>query len=92
MRWPAVRYKETLEAPWYDTDCSPAAMHVEAPSDNLVIHGVEPPPYAEAVVGAPSRPPSRTNDRSPIGKLADWSAANAGGRKTAMALVRVHAD
>ncbi|KAJ0162168.1 hypothetical protein CTA2_5017 [Colletotrichum tanaceti] len=45
------------------------AFNIEAP-DNAVIHGVTPPPdngFYGPSAGAPSRPPSRTNNRSPLG-------------------------
>ena len=45
---------------------------------NEIIHGVTPPPDGyRGSTGAPSRPPSRTNNRSPLGRLADWTAATA---------------
>ncbi|KAF4976047.1 hypothetical protein FZEAL_7225 [Fusarium zealandicum] len=53
------------------------SFHIES-SDNDVIQGITPPgdSYPSA---APSRPPSRSNNRSPLGRIADWSAANASG-------------
>ncbi|KAK1972823.1 ubiquitin interaction domain-containing protein [Colletotrichum sublineola] len=45
------------------------AFNIEA-SDNAVIQGVTPPPdtgFYGPSAGAPSRPPSRTNNRSPLG-------------------------
>ncbi|KAL2873935.1 hypothetical protein SGCOL_010906 [Colletotrichum sp. CLE4] len=45
------------------------AFNIEAP-DNAVIQGVTPPPengFYGPSAGAPSRPPSRTNNRSPLG-------------------------
>lgn len=45
-------------------------------TDDAVIQGVSPPPEAQSWQGsvAPSRPPSRTNDRSPLGMMTDWTA------------------
>ncbi|KAF4120829.1 ubiquitin interaction motif protein [Geosmithia morbida] len=54
------------------------STHIEGPASNQspVIYGVEPSPYAD--VGAPSRPPSRTKDRSPLESITDWTVSNAG--------------
>ncbi|KAF7546780.1 hypothetical protein G7046_g9208 [Stylonectria norvegica] len=49
------------------------AFHIESPNQNEVIHGVTPPSESYAQ-GAPSRPPSRTNNRSPLSRAVDWKA------------------
>ncbi|KAJ4255422.1 hypothetical protein NW762_009417 [Fusarium torreyae] len=53
------------------------SFHVES-SDHDVIRGVTPPPDSHAY-GAPSRPPSRSNNRSPLGMMVDWTAAHVPG-------------
>ncbi|KAF5008094.1 hypothetical protein FDECE_5620 [Fusarium decemcellulare] len=53
------------------------SFHIEA-SDHGVIQGVTPPPDPYAP-GAPSRPPSRSNNRSPLGRIVDWTAAHVPG-------------
>ncbi|KAJ6438315.1 LOW QUALITY PROTEIN: ubiquitin interaction domain-containing protein [Purpureocillium lavendulum] len=50
-----------------------AAFHIESMGQNDVIQGVTPPPENYGA-GAPSRPPSRSNDRSPLGRMVDWTA------------------
>ncbi|TDZ22351.1 hypothetical protein Cob_v004474 [Colletotrichum orbiculare MAFF 240422] len=54
------------------------AFNIDA-SDDAVIQGVTPPPdsYYGASAGAPSRPPSRANNRSPMGRMMDWTAGTA---------------
>ncbi|EFQ27956.1 ubiquitin interaction domain-containing protein [Colletotrichum graminicola M1.001] len=57
------------------------AFNIEAP-DNAVIQGVTPPPdtgFYGPSVGAPSRPPSRTNNRSPLGRMIEWTAGDTTG-------------
>ncbi|KAL3957356.1 hypothetical protein ACCO45_007934 [Purpureocillium lilacinum] len=49
------------------------SFHVESMGQNEVIQGVTPPPENYGP-GAPSRPPSRSNDRSPLGRMVDWAA------------------
>ncbi|CAM1508120.1 Fc.00g049680.m01.CDS01 [Cosmosporella sp. VM-42] len=51
------------------------AFHIESPSQNEVINGVAPTPG----FGAPSRPPSRSNNISPLGRTVDWVAQSATG-------------
>ncbi|KAI1010600.1 hypothetical protein LB503_005338 [Fusarium chuoi] len=53
------------------------SFHVES-SDHNVIQGVTPPSESHAY-GAPSRPPSRSNNRSPLGTMVDWTAAHVPG-------------
>ncbi|KAM0239264.1 hypothetical protein ACHAPO_003235 [Fusarium lateritium] len=53
------------------------SFHVES-SDHSVIQGVTPPPESH-IYGAPSRPPSRSNNRSPLGTMVDWTAAHVPG-------------
>ncbi|RGP68611.1 hypothetical protein FLONG3_8060 [Fusarium longipes] len=53
------------------------SFHVES-SDHSVIQGVTPPPESH-LYGAPSRPPSRSNNRSPLGMMVDWTAAHVPG-------------
>ncbi|KAM0297853.1 hypothetical protein HYE67_003343 [Fusarium culmorum] len=53
------------------------SFHVES-SDHSVIQGVTPPPDSH-LYGAPSRPPSRSNNRSPLGTVVDWTAAHVPG-------------
>ncbi|KAM0291650.1 hypothetical protein ACHAO9_003777 [Fusarium lateritium] len=53
------------------------SFHVES-SDHDVIQGVTPPPDSRSF-GAPSRPPSRSNNRSPLGMMVDWTAAHVPG-------------
>ncbi|KAF5552432.1 hypothetical protein FMEXI_2915 [Fusarium mexicanum] len=68
------------------------SFHVES-SDHNVIQGVTPPSESHAY-GAPSRPPSRSNNRSPLGTMVDWTAAHVPGnsldRPREYALTRVH--
>ncbi|PFH56964.1 hypothetical protein XA68_15696 [Ophiocordyceps unilateralis] len=47
-----------------------SSFHIESMNQNDIIIGVTPPPEG---IGAPSRPPSRSNDRSPLGKMVDWT-------------------
>ncbi|KAK1983471.1 ubiquitin interaction domain-containing protein [Colletotrichum cereale] len=57
------------------------AFNIEAP-DNAVIQGVTPPPdtgFYGPSAGAPSRPPSRTNNRSPLGRMIEWTAGDTTG-------------
>ncbi|KAF4450854.1 hypothetical protein F53441_6077 [Fusarium austroafricanum] len=54
------------------------SFHVESSDPNIVIQGVTPPPSSHAY-GAPSRPPSRSNNRSPLGTMVDWTAAHVPG-------------
>ncbi|KOS21282.1 hypothetical protein ESCO_006709 [Escovopsis weberi] len=54
------------------------SFHIESVNQNDIIQGVTPPPPGYAV-GAPSRPPSRSNDRSPISRMVDWTANDATG-------------
>ncbi|KAM0332970.1 hypothetical protein ACHAQA_001626 [Verticillium albo-atrum] len=51
-----------------ETNSAGIAFNVDAP-DNAVIQGVTPPPESSywPGSGAPSRPPSRTNNKSPLG-------------------------
>ncbi|CEI69082.1 hypothetical protein FVEN_g4151 [Fusarium venenatum] len=53
------------------------SFHVES-TDHSVIQGVTPPPESH-IYGAPSRPPSRSNNRSPLGTMVDWTAAHVPG-------------
>lgn len=55
-----------------------AAFHIESLEGNDIIQGVTPPPPSYAI-GAPSRPPSRSNNRSPLGNMIDWTAEDAAG-------------
>ncbi|PHH70585.1 hypothetical protein CDD80_5903 [Ophiocordyceps camponoti-rufipedis] len=50
-----------------------AAFHIESMNQNDIIMGVTPPPDGGGL-GAPSRPPSRSNDRSPLGRMVEWAA------------------
>ncbi|KAF4336805.1 hypothetical protein FBEOM_9316 [Fusarium beomiforme] len=65
------------------------SFHIES-SDHNVIQGVSPGAY-----GAPSRPPSRSNNRSPLGTTVDWTAAHVPGNSLGhlheYALTRTHA-
>ncbi|KAI9149409.1 hypothetical protein HJFPF1_11461 [Paramyrothecium foliicola] len=54
------------------------SFHIESPSQNDAIQGSTPPPEGYAP-GAPSRPPSRTNSRSPLGRAVDWAVGNQSG-------------
>ncbi|KAG5923977.1 hypothetical protein E4U42_004776 [Claviceps africana] len=47
------------------------SFHIESTNDN-VIQGVSPPPEPY-VATAPSRPPSRSNNMSPLGRMLDWA-------------------
>ncbi|KAM5342343.1 hypothetical protein ACJ41O_013309 [Fusarium nematophilum] len=83
----ALKFRQKYESAWDDsmftadrdgTDNSAGiSFHIEA-SDNGIIQGVTPPPDAYAP-GAPSRPPSRSNNRSPLGRMVDWTAAHVPG-------------
>ncbi|KAH7177656.1 hypothetical protein DER46DRAFT_589200 [Fusarium sp. MPI-SDFR-AT-0072] len=68
------------------------SFHVES-SDHNIIQGVTPPSESHAY-GAPSRPPSRSNNRSPLGTMVDWTAAhvpgNSLGHPHEYALTRTH--
>ncbi|PHH90493.1 hypothetical protein CDD83_3526 [Cordyceps sp. RAO-2017] len=59
------------------------SFHIESMGQNDVILGVTPPPERGGP-GAPSRPPSRSNTRSPLGAMVDWTAGGdtAGGSST----------
>ncbi|KAG5980834.1 hypothetical protein E4U55_003565 [Claviceps digitariae] len=48
------------------------AFHIESTNDNNVIQGVTPPPEPYGST-APSRPPSRSNNMSPLGRMLDWA-------------------
>ncbi|RDA94214.1 hypothetical protein CP533_0605 [Ophiocordyceps camponoti-saundersi (nom. inval.)] len=50
-----------------------SSFHIESMNQNDMLLGVTPPPDG-CNVGAPSRPPSRSNDRSPLGRMVDWAA------------------
>ncbi|KAH7165866.1 hypothetical protein EDB81DRAFT_838519 [Dactylonectria macrodidyma] len=54
------------------------SFHIESPDHNSIIQGVTPPPDSYPP-GAPSRPPSRTNNRSPLGRIVDWTASTTPG-------------
>lgn len=54
------------------------SFHIESPDPHSIIQGVTPPPDAYPP-GAPSRPPSRTNNRSPLGRMVDWTASTTPG-------------
>ena len=54
-----------------------SAFHVDAPSNNEAIQAMTPP--SEYAIGAPSRPPSRTNNQSPLGSMVDFTGAQATG-------------
>ncbi|KPM41253.1 hypothetical protein AK830_g5329 [Neonectria ditissima] len=54
------------------------SFHIESPDPSSIIQGVTPQPDAYAS-GAPSRPPSRTNTRSPLGRVVDWAASTTPG-------------
>ncbi|KAI5461474.1 hypothetical protein BGZ63DRAFT_356951 [Mariannaea sp. PMI_226] len=60
------------------------SFHIESPGHNDIIQGVTPPPDSYAP-GAPSRPPSRTNSRSPLGRMVDWTAESATGMPNSQA-------
>ncbi|KAL7945544.1 hypothetical protein V8C42DRAFT_323454 [Trichoderma barbatum] len=55
------------------------SFHIESLDGNDIIQGVTPPPPG---YGAPSRPPSRSNDRSPLGRMVDWTAGDTAGGNT----------
>ncbi|KAG5937472.1 hypothetical protein E4U53_008190 [Claviceps sorghi] len=48
------------------------SFHIESTNDN-VIQGVSPPPPEPYAATAPSRPPSRSNNMSPLGRMLDWT-------------------
>ncbi|KAG5993663.1 hypothetical protein E4U54_003292 [Claviceps lovelessii] len=48
------------------------SFHIESTNDNNVIQGVTPPPEPYGST-APSRPPSRSNNMSPFGRVLDWA-------------------
>lgn len=52
------------------------AFSIHPPDSSQVIQGVEPSYYG---AGAPSRPPSRTNNRSPLSKLVAYTADHSTG-------------
>lgn len=55
------------------------SFNVEGP-EMAVIQGVTPPPDNNwPPSGAPSRPPSRANNVSPLGRVVDWTASAASG-------------
>lgn len=54
------------------------SFHIESLEGNDIIQGATPPPPSYPI-GAPSRPPSRSNNRSPLGNMIDWTAADAAG-------------
>lgn len=55
-----------------------AAFHIESMNKNDGVKCITPPPehYRQT---APSRPPSRSNGRSPLGRMVDWTAGDAPG-------------
>ncbi|KAL9471219.1 hypothetical protein ACSS6W_009160 [Trichoderma asperelloides] len=57
------------------------SFHIESLEGNDIIQGVTPPPPSYPI-GAPSRPPSRSNNRSPLGNMIDWTAGDAAGGPT----------
>ncbi|KAF5019703.1 hypothetical protein F66182_8272 [Fusarium sp. NRRL 66182] len=83
----SARFRTTYAKVWDDTmfdadrdgnsNSTGISFHVES-SDHNVIQGVTPPPDSYAL-GAPSRPPSRSNNRSPLGMMVDWTAAHVPG-------------
>ncbi|KAL2760749.1 hypothetical protein ACRALDRAFT_205349 [Sodiomyces alcalophilus JCM 7366] len=62
-------------------------FNVEPPGD-VVMHGATPPPEHQywQPSTAPSRPPSRTNNNSPIGAVAEWMARDATGNGNPLVL------
>ncbi|PON26911.1 hypothetical protein TGAM01_v204412 [Trichoderma gamsii] len=52
------------------------SFHIESLEGNDIVQGVTPPPPSYPI-GAPSRPPSRSNNRSPLGNMIDWAAGDA---------------
>ncbi|QPG97190.1 hypothetical protein C2857_005929 [Epichloe festucae Fl1] len=48
------------------------SFHIESMNNNDAIQGVTPPPEAYGPT-APSRPPSRSNTKSPLGRVVDWA-------------------
>ncbi|KAK5993638.1 hypothetical protein PT974_07073 [Cladobotryum mycophilum] len=61
-----------------NANSSGISFHIESVNQNDIIQGVTPPP-PDYAAGAPSRPPSRSNDRSPLGRVVDWAASDATG-------------
>lgn len=57
------------------------AFAIHAADDGQVLQGVD-PNYYQGQIGAPSRPPSRTNNRSPLSRLVDYTADNTSGETT----------
>ncbi|KAH6611318.1 ubiquitin interaction domain-containing [Trichoderma cornu-damae] len=57
------------------------SFHIESLDGNDIIQGVTPPPPGYSV-GAPSRPPSRSNTRSPLGRMIEWTAGDTAGGTT----------
>lgn len=56
-----------------------ASFNIES-SDIAVLQGVTPPPdYQWQRSAAPSRPPSRVNNKSPIGRIVDWTTNSSSG-------------
>ncbi|KAF4995073.1 hypothetical protein FGRMN_5368 [Fusarium graminum] len=74
-----TKYQKLWDDSMFNTDRDGSSnnagisFHVES-SDHDVIQGVTPPPDSRSF-GAPSRPPSRSNNRSPLGMMVDWTAA-----------------
>ncbi|KAK2595163.1 hypothetical protein QQS21_007123 [Conoideocrella luteorostrata] len=61
---------------------SGTSFHIESMTDTDVIQGVTPPPEPYGPI-APSRPPSRSNDKSPLCRMLDW-VENETGADTSM--------
>ncbi|KAH7152117.1 ubiquitin interaction domain-containing protein, partial [Dactylonectria estremocensis] len=84
----ALKFRQKYQSAWDDSmfaaerdgtnNNAGISFHIESPDHNSVIQGVTPPPDSYPP-GAPSRPPSRTNNRSPLGRIVDWTTTTTTG-------------
>lgn len=72
-KWDESMFQADRDGSNYNNGIS---FHIESSNQNDIVSGATPPPDAHGLT-APSRPPSRTNNRSPLARVVDWTAVNA---------------